>query len=172
MNAAGRVSAETARTLRIIAAAMAGGLALFAGVAVWFHLRAAGAVPTPEQVRGVNLLTTLAMAGAVGSILGSEILWRRLLRAPGGTLDERARAAFVARLALREGGAIFGLAVAVLAALSGILRAYPAYWANLAPFGLFVVFVAARWPSEEGLNAQIADALPPPGEGPASTRDL
>lgn len=167
------MSADAARALRVVAASMAWGLCMFAGVVVWFHLRSEGKAPAPEQVRGVNLLTTFAMAGAVGTILGSEILWRRLLRAPGGTLDERARSAFIARLALREGGAIFGLAVAVLAALSGTLRAYPAYWANLVPAGLFLVFIAARWPSDERLDAQVREVLaPPPGEGPAPARDL
>lgn len=166
----GRPGAESSRTLRIIAGAMAWGVLMFAGVVVWLHLRAEGKVPAPEQVRGVNLMTTMVMAAAAGAIMGSEILWRRLLAGPG-SLDERARTAFIARLALREGGALMGLAVAAVAALSGILRAYPAYWANLVPAGLFLGFVAMRWPSEESLERQVRDALPP-GEGPLSGRDL
>ena len=35
----------------------------------------------------------------------------------------------------------------------------PAYWVDLAPYALFLVFVASRWPSDAGLESAVAEVL-------------
>jgi hypothetical protein len=153
------VTPAVAQRLQIIAGSMAGGLTLMAGFISWAYLHGAQKVPTPDHARFVNLLTTVAMLVAVCSIVASEILWRRLLKTAPGPLGSRVQAAFIARLALREGASFMGLAVAYLSALNGVLRAYPAYWVNLAPYGLFVGFLAAHWPTAEKLAAEARESL-------------
>lgn len=134
--------------IKVIACAMAAGLTLVVGLVAWRHQSAAGTVPTANQLRSLNFLTTIAMASAIIAIAASEILWRRVLRGARGPVSARAPAAFLARLACREGAALPGLTVAYIAAEGGVLRAYPAYWANLAPYALFLVFLATHRPSE------------------------
>lgn len=148
------VPETTERLLRIIAAAMGGGLTLMAGLVAWTYANSAAAAPSPEAVKSINLLTTLAMVGAMGAIVASEILWRTLLRKTPGPLASRVYVAYLVRLALREGAGLIGLTVAYLAASNGVLRAYPAYWVNAAPFGLFLGYLAVYWPSADALEAQ------------------
>lgn len=142
----------------VIAYAMAGGLTFMVGLIAWSHLAAAGRVPTANQLRVVNSLTTIAMVAAVIAIVVSEILWRWILRRTREPLRERVLSAFIARVACREGAALLGMTVAYIAASGGVLHAYPAYWANLAPYALFLVFLATHWPSAEKLAAD-ADAV-------------
>lgn len=153
------VSPATAQTLKIIAGSMGAGLTLMAGLVAWSHANAAGKVPTPDNVRLINLLTTVAMLNAVSCIVASEFMWRRTLRNPAGPLGARVQTAFIVRLALREGAALLGMTVAYLAALNGVLKAYPAYWVNLVPCGLFLGFLAAHWPSAEKLTAEARDVM-------------
>lgn len=157
----GGVSPAAARQLRIISFAMGAGLALMAGLVVWSYVNAAAKVPTPREVQSINSLTTVMMIVALAAIVASEYAWRALLRRTPGTLSARVQTAFIVRLACREGAGLLGMTVAYVAALSGILRAYPAYWVNLAPFALFVGFLAAHWPSAEKLAAEAREVLGP-----------
>ncbi|MBI4060888.1 MAG: hypothetical protein HY403_05600, partial [Elusimicrobia bacterium] len=133
------VSPDAARQLGVVALAMGGGLALMAGLVVWSHLNAAAKVPTPGEVRAVNALTTAAMLAALLLVVASEFAWRGALRRAPGTFGARVRTAYILRLACREGAGLLGMTVAYIAALDGVLRAYPAYWVNLAPFLLFLL---------------------------------
>jgi FtsH-binding integral membrane protein len=153
------VSPALAQTLQIIAGAMAAGLLLMAGLVFWSFTNAETKAPTAESVRFINLLTGIGMAMALGEIVASEILWRRLLRSSTGPLNSRVQGAFVVRLALREGAALTSLTFAYLAALNGVLKAYPAYWVNAIPSGLFLSFLAVHWPSAERLTAEVRDIL-------------
>jgi hypothetical protein len=151
------VPEPAARPLRVLLAAMAAGLFLLAGVVVYFHLTYSGAAPDLRLVAFENRLTMGAMAGSAALIVASEAVWRGLLRAGGaGSIP----AAFLARAALREGAALLGLLAALLCAQHGVLAAYPAYWANLAPFALFLAFVRLHWPTAEGLAAEASEILP------------
>ncbi|MDX6769609.1 MAG: hypothetical protein SF051_08765 [Elusimicrobiota bacterium] len=157
------LSEADASVLRLVAAALAAGVLLAAGVAGWLYLGGAGRPVPPNGARLVNILTMAAMAWTLAGIAAGEFLWRRLVRA----IEEPARAgaavrsAFIVRLALREGTALLGLVVLVVGALNGVLAAFPAYWVNAAPAALFLFFVWARWPSLDNLREQVKDALPP-----------
>lgn len=158
------VSPAAARTLTVIASAMGGGLAMMAGLVFWSYLSAAAKVPTANEVKSINALTAVAMVAALLLIIASEFLWRFSLRRTPGEFSARVQAAFIARLACREGAGLLGMTVAYIAALSGVLRLYPAYWVNLAPFALFLAFLAAHWPSAEKLTAEARGVL---GENPS-----
>lgn len=161
------VSPATAHHLRIIAGAMGAGLTTFALAVAWFYAKSAGQVPDPESVQVINRMTTTVMVLALGLIVASEFAWRSLLRRSPGTLSGRVQTAYIVRLALREGAGLLGLVVAFLAALNGVLRVYPAYWVNLAPFALFLGFLATHWPTEDKLAAEARDVL---GENPSFLR--
>ena len=138
---------------------MAGGLTLMAGLIVWSYVGTVGKVPTPDQLRVVNLLTTIVMVAAVVTIGASEVLWRVILRRASSELGARAQTAFLVRLACREGAALFGMTAAYIAAGSGVLRVYPAYWVNMVPYTLFLGFLATHWPSADKLAAEAREIL-------------
>ena len=160
MSASETVPEEIASGLRRILLAMAAGLCLLAAVIGFFYARSAGLVPDAASVRAENVMTMVAMAVAAATIVASEAVWRGVLRGGRGALARRVQTAFLLRAAMREGAALFGLAVALLCAQSGVLRLYPAYWANFAPFGLFVVFARLHWPTAENLAVELAQILP------------
>jgi hypothetical protein len=153
-------SEQTVRTLQVLLFAMAMGLSLLAAVVLYLYFKSAGVVPDPARVRADNNLTMVAMAVAAAAIVASEAGWRQLLRAGEGALSERVSSAFIVRAAAREGAGMMGLVAALLCAQHGVLRLYPAYWANFAPFGLFLVFAKMHWPTAESLAAEIAEILP------------
>ena len=153
------VPPETARQLRIISFAMTSGLTLLAAAVAWFYAGSAGLVPDPKSVQVINSMTTTVMVLALGLIVASEFVWRSVLRQPAGTLGARVQTAFIVRLAMREGAGLLGLVVAFLAARNGVLRAYPAYWVGLVPYGLFLAFLATHWPTEERLAAKAREVL-------------
>ena len=153
------VSPATSQQLKIIAFAMGGGLAMMAALIFWSYLSATARVPTPHDVKFINTSTTVAMVSALVLIIASEVSWRSMLLKSSGALGGRVHIAFIVRLACREGAGLLGLTIAYIAACNGVLRVYPAYWVNLAPFILFLGFLAAHWPSEEKLAAEARDIL-------------
>ncbi len=153
------VSPAAAQQLKIIAFAMGGGLTLMAGLIFWSYLNAAAKRPTPNEVQSINTLTTVVMVAALLAIVASEVVWRVIVRKTPGALSARVSTAYIARLACREGAGLFGMTVAYIAALNGVLRAYPAYWVNLAPFVLFLLFLATHWPSAETLTAEASEVF-------------
>jgi hypothetical protein len=150
---------RAAATLRVVSGAMGGGVIVLSALAVSAHLRSAGAAPLPQDVRVINMMTVMTMAWSLAAIVAGETLWKRRLASvenPAGA-DAAVTAAFVIRLACREGSALLGGVVCLLAAMKGVLRAYPAYWVDLVPAALFFGFLAARWPSLEGLRRQVRE---------------
>lgn len=152
------VSPEAARTLRIIAVAMAGGMAMMAGLVAWSCVNAAARTPTALEVRGINTLTIAVMALSFASIAASELVWRVVLRQAKGELSRRVLTAYIVRLALREAPGLFGLTAAYVGAVNGVLKLYPSYWVNLVPFGLFLGFLASHFPSAEKLTSEAREA--------------
>jgi hypothetical protein len=118
----GVVSTKMANGLQILTYAMAASLFCLAVLGVWLHAGSAGRAPRPESLRLVNLLTTAAMMVAAAAIAASEGAWRYFLRrAAGGPIEQRAWTAYIARAGLREGAAMAGLVVILLAAPQGVL---------------------------------------------------
>ena len=145
------ISPAQAQSLQIIAAAMGLGIFLLCGVVV-FNFFTSAKAPTPEMLRMVNLLTGVTMAVTAATIVVSEILWKVLLKPGPSALS----GAFIARTACREGGALLGCVTALIAAMSGVLRVYPAYWANLAPAALFWSYLYLHWPSVANLQNELS----------------
>ena len=148
---------EAARLARVVAGALAAGVVVLAGAAAWRYFASTAAEPSPAQLKLANALTTAAMALTVGAAVGSEWVWRLLASGPEERPD-RLLPAFVVRAALREAPALAGAVAALMAAEDGVLRAYPAYWVDLVPAGLFLAFLAAHWPTAERLAAESAEA--------------
>ena len=133
---------ETSRSLRVIAFAMGNGIALATAISLFVYARSSAAAPSPPSLKLVNRLTILSMAASFAAIVVSEIVWKRMLSgAAAAEVNARTRTAFVVRSALREGAALAGVATFFLACLSGVLRAYPAYWIDLVPAALFWSFL-------------------------------
>ena len=151
---AGAVDPVVSRTLRVIALAMGLGILLLSGMVAYFSLTSVHTA-TPEGLRTINLLTAMAMGVTLTSIIASEILWKTLMKGGAGALQS----AFIARTACREGGALIGCVAALLAAMNGVLRLYPAYWANMAPAVLFWSYLYVHWPSVENLENELSQVL-------------
>lgn len=157
------LSEENSRSLRAIAVAMGLGIALLAAVSLYFHARSPVDAPSPPSLKLVNLLTILSMAVTLAGIAASEIAWPRLLAgATAENVNAKTWLSFVVRAALREGPALLGTATFFLACQNGVLRAYPAYWVDLVPAGLFWSFLCVHWPSLENLKAELAQTLSSP----------
>jgi len=155
-----RIEEGTARMLAAIVYPMGAAVATLAGIVALMHVQSVRS-PSPREVATVNLMTMIAMAVAVAAIVASEFLWKSALRrADEGNVNAVVRTAFVARTALREGAALLGGAVALVAARNGTLRVYPAYWADLAPAALFLGYLVLHRPTLDNLRAEVAEALP------------
>jgi hypothetical protein len=147
--------------LRAVAGAMAAGLALLTALVAYFNARAVDRLPTVDSLRTINLLTTFAMIFTLVAIFVSELVWRTRVRvATAESLVASVQGAFIARTAARESAALLGAVVALLAAQGGVLRLYPAYWANLVPAVLFASYLWAHWPSVVNLKAELKEVLP------------
>ena len=142
------------RSLQFIAGGMGMGVALLSGVVVFLYFKGGRAV-TPEALRVINHLTALAMGATVVAIVASEILWKSVAKQGPGSVT----AAFIARSACREGAALLGCVTALLGAMNGVLRAYPAYWADMAPAALFWGYLYLHWPSAENLKNELSQIL-------------
>jgi hypothetical protein len=142
------------RTLQVIAGAMGAGVALLSGVIVFLYFKNQRQV-TPEALRSLNHLTAMAMGTTVTAIVASELLWKSVLKQGPGSVTS----AFIARSACREGAALLGCVTALIGAMNGVLRAYPAYWVNMAPAVLFWSYLYLHWPSGENLKNELSQAV-------------
>ncbi len=153
------IAPATAQQLGVIAFAMGSGLTMMVGFVLWSYFSAAATIPAPQDVKFINTLTTAAMIVALFLITASEIVWRSLLRKSPGPLSGRVQTAFIVRMACREGAGLLGMTVAFLAAHNGVLRAYPAYWVNAAPYLLFIGFLLTHRPTAEKLSSEVREIL-------------
>lgn len=150
-----------ARTLRLVGFAMGLGIAFLALISIVFYARSSAVVPTPAATKMINMLTVISMGYALATIVASELLWKKMLAgAVPADVNMRTQKAFIVRSVTREGGALLGAVTFFIACQNGVLRAYPAYWIDLAPAALFWSFLYMHWPSLENLKAEVAEALP------------
>jgi hypothetical protein len=102
------------------------------------------------------------MAASLAAIVASEIAWKQLLAgATTADVNAKTQTAFILRAAMREGAALAGTVTFFLACQDGVLRAYPAYWVDLAPAALFWSFLYLHWPSLQNLKTELTQILPP-----------
>jgi hypothetical protein len=149
------------RTLRVISLAMGNGIALLIALIVFLYMRSAAAVPTPQALKLINTLTILSMAYSVGAIVVSEILWKKMIgEATASDVNAKTQSAYILRAAMREGAALLGGVTLLLAGQNGVLRAYPAYWVDLAPAALFWSFLYLHWPTLENLKTELNEVVP------------
>ena len=161
MSEAAEILAEgMSRTLRVVAFAMGNGIALLTIISIFFYLRSGTAAPTAQSLKAVNTMTVLSMAASAAAIVVSEIVWKKMLAgADASNANAKTQAAFVVRAALREGAALAGGVTFLIACQDGVLRAYPAYWVDLLPAGLFWSFLYLHWPSLGNLKAELAEVV-------------
>lgn len=156
---ADRIEAKTAQTLSTIVYAMAMGLVMLSGVVGLMHVQSKRS-PTPPELAAVNTMTMIAMGVAAALIVASELVWKALLRkADEANVNQAVTTAFIVRSALREGAGLLGAVVALIAAMNGAMRVYPAYWADLAPAALFLVYAFTHAPTLPRLRAEVAEVL-------------
>ncbi len=158
--AAEKLSARTVGLARVIAAGTGASTALLIGMIALTCFQSRRS-PSPEEIRLVNLATAFAAAAAVLAIFASDVVWKaQLRRADAGSVDAVVLRAFIVRTAMREGAALIGCVACLIAALNGALRARPVYWVDLGPAALFYAYLVLRWPSLDGLKAELISALP------------
>lgn len=150
-----------ARTLRLLSFAMGLGIAFLVLISIVFYTRSSAVVPTPAAVKMINMLTVISMGYALATIVVSEIVWKKMLAgAAAADVNMKTQKAFIVRAATREGGALLGGISFFIACQNGVLRAYPAYWIDLAPAALFWSFLYFHWPSLENLKAEVGEIAP------------
>ena len=150
-----------ARTLRMLSFAMGLGIGFLALISMAFYARSSQVVPAPSAVKMINMLTVISMGYALATIVASEIIWKKMLSGVSAAdVNMKAQKAFIIRAATREGGAVLGAGTVFIACQNGVLRAYPAYWIDLAPAALFWSFLYFHWPSLENLRTEIGEIAP------------
>lgn len=167
---------EDIRGMRILQGALAIGLVLF-GCATLFiaSRRTLVPIPTPAETASIVQFSIFhAVLFVVGWLL-SDVLFRAAFRpeklpalqrlAAGrgehGALVRDAlqesvlaiRAAHILRLALREGPALFGVAICYMAVVNGVLDAHPIVGLNACSAAAAVAYLVTTPPSEERLVA-------------------
>lgn len=150
-----------ARTLRLVSFAMGLGIGFLALISMVFYSRSAEVVPAPSAIKMINMLTVISMGYALATIVVSEILWKKMLAgAVAADVNMKTQKAYIIRSVTREGGALLGAVTFFIACQNGVLRAYPAYWIDLAPAALFWSFLYFHWPSLENLKAEVGEIAP------------
>lgn len=154
-------------TLKIIYGALAAGVVLFAMVVIFLYQTSGATTPVEDDLMSILSYTHLVMA-----LIGYPIakwLYEQFFKQSGmfesiaknlfaGEEDPamqfliRFRAGSIARLAIMEGIAFFGLVVCFLGTTDGTLRAYPIYWLNLTSSIIFVSYVIFNMPSKTSLE--------------------
>lgn len=125
-------------------------------------------VPSDADFHQIDLLSIIHIFVFVGSIVASGFLQSHLMRPAQenllrSTSGDRIsmweqwlqgyKNAHIVSMAAREGAALFGLVVVLLASMNGTLAAKPLYWANLISMGLFLMHVGMNFPTEERIRA-------------------
>jgi len=156
------LTVESVRGLQILQLSLGVGVVLFCGAIVFFWWSGEPVESAPPGV--VPMLTLAQFAVAVASFAVSAPLFRSRLGAVrnAGSPEEgleALRGAWMLRVAIPEGAALFGAAVAFLAVMNRVVDAHPLYWINLATPAVFVLFVARTFPTRDGLMELLRDRL-------------
>jgi hypothetical protein len=158
------IQPEQLRPLQIIHFALAAGVFVFLVVTMFLP-------GSPVLLRpGVDdVLTILSMvhviafisAFAIGLFMYESQLRRDRLQSMGQGLSEQAardqvlgllRRVTIVRLALLEGAAFFGLAVVLIAKMTGVANEAPVYWLNALSAVIFIGFVMFTFPTRDKIN--------------------
>jgi hypothetical protein len=158
---------EAAITPVVLMRARAVHVAFVLGPLLFFVVAAGVATPRAFGGGGVSddLLTVLSMvdAGLLFAAFGAGMVVLTRLREAG--LERAANPQqmvavvlrmAVARLALVEASALFGIAVVLLAASSGRLETRPALWFNVAPLAALIATALLTLPSRGRFLRQLA----------------
>jgi hypothetical protein len=160
----GEIQPEQLRPLQIIHFALAGGVFVFLLVALFLP-----GSPVIMAPGGEDLLTVLSMvhaiaffsAFAIGRFMYDSQLRRDRLASlvqglsPDAARDQvlgLVRRVTIIRLALLEGAAFFGLAVVLIAKMTGAVAAAPVYWLNALSAVIFIGFVMFTFPTRDKIN--------------------
>ena len=148
---------EEVLTLQIIYASLAGGIVLFTAVVLFLSLTAAQGGPATDPAL-VRILTGVELAITVPLIYVSSLVFRTRLesaarddRVPNASLPAVLRSALILRVAILEGGAMFGLVVCLIAVTSGVMQTNPAYWINLIGVLAMLTVVSQGFPTRDRL---------------------
>lgn len=141
------------RGARIIHLAMMMAFLLFVAI-VFFVQTRQSSEPAPADGSSFLTLLSLVNAGlAVVTFALAAVIPRQMLARtrPRNALQafQLYLAARIGRLALMEGGALFGAVVTLLGVLQGNLQAQPLYWLNLLPGLIFVAILSTTVPSRD-----------------------
>ena len=157
---------EYLQVTRILHSALVGGPTLFAaGLLVFFFSASRPPAPALQAVQTMDRLSVAHVGFTIVAYLVAPLLFRRVMSGtrldPGGdstTPDELAaqallllRSAFIVRLAVLEGAALFGIAVCVLGVTGGVLYADSLHWLNLGSTLLLILFGILTFPTRDGL---------------------
>jgi hypothetical protein len=144
------------RSMQLIHVALPLGPVLFAFVVIFMNLSMGSVRPTTTEFEIMKLLSTVHVVFALLALIGSEAVFRwladvrRIAESDTDTTPlfvakcvSRFRTASIARLAILEGAAMFGLMVCLVGLTRGILDVEPMYWLNIA--STFVMMTVAVW---------------------------
>lgn len=154
-------------TSQVIQGAMISGVLTFTLAVAFMYTRSGMLMPGATDLETIRTLTIVHLIFLVVN-LGLSFFFTQRLFSPEGMKDALAsddpdaaaqrcvmqqRTALIARLAVLEGSAFFGLAVCMIGAMNGVLHETPAYWINLLSPFLLISYGIATFPSRERLVA-------------------
>ncbi len=157
---------QSIQVMRVVHAAIMAGPILFLMIILALSSQQTGELPPlPSDVEIINTLSMVHIGIALAAFLLSSYLSAALFSPDRlGTEGELTtaemlasrcvalqRAAAIARLAVLEGAAFFGLTICLLGVINHVLQAEPSYWLNAASTGFFLIYAATLFPTRESL---------------------
>jgi hypothetical protein len=149
------VSPEALKVLQLVTLSMSLAVAGFMAVVVAV---VGGVTPPPGAAADTlpDFLSLLHLVLAAACYITAAMLFPRILRTGGAAEGPdpvlRLRTAIIARLALMELPAMFGLMVCMLAGIRGMIAYDPVYWLNLLSAAVFLAFVGLTFPTRARLE--------------------
>lgn len=148
---------ENVRVLQVLSAALGAGVLTFALVVLLLST-STDAAASPADVELTRVMSGAHVALALMLYAAALFVYRALVgrarqASTADALTQGIRTAEVARLALVEGAALFGLVVCLLGVLNGALQAAPVYWFNLFSTVVMLAVVALSFPTRDRLEA-------------------
>jgi hypothetical protein len=153
------------RAMQILQGAFSLGVAMFALVIGVFYLTAAAQMVRMDATifpifSGVHAFVALScwVVGLSAPSLVARLAPSGLIRGVGTALEgssaaerilAQIRTAFILRLALLQGPALFGLVICLLGSKDGTLREKPIFWLNGLSAALFLAYSLATFPTRD-----------------------
>ncbi len=163
---ANALTPQSVQITRVIHAAIMAGPVFFLMIIIALSSQQTGGVPPlPSNVEIINTLSMVHVGIALAAFLLSSYLSAALFSPDrlGGEEEPMTaemlaskcvvlqRSAAIARLALLEGAAFFGLAICLLGVVNHVIQAEPSYWLNATSTGFFLIYAATVFPTRESL---------------------